>query len=45
MSFTSFYPTATMKNWKTTDATFGIVEKGWVLVVLLLILGGDGSLL
>ena len=46
MSSTSFYPTATMKNWKKkTDATFGIVEKGWVLVVLLLILGGDGSLM
>ena len=43
MSSTNFYPTATMKNWKT-DATFGIDEKGLVLVVLLLILGGDGSL-
>ena len=27
------------------DATFGIDEKGLVLVVLLLILGGDGSLM
>ena len=35
-----------MKNWKKkTDATFGIDEKGLVLVVLLLILGGDGSLM
>ena len=36
-----------MKNWmkKKTDATLGIVEKGWVLVVLLLILGGDGWLM
>ena len=33
-------------NWKkTTNATFGIDEKGLVLVVLLQILGGDGSLL
>ena len=46
MSSTSFYPTATMKNWKKKmDATFGIDEKGLVLVVLLQILGGDGSLL
>ena len=32
-----------MKNWKKTGATFGPVEKGLVLRVLLLILGGDGS--
>ena len=42
---TNFYPTAAMKNWKKTDATFGIDEKGWVLHVILLILGGDGSLM
>ena len=41
---TNFYPTATMKNWKKkTDATLGIDEKGLVLVVLLLILGGDDA--
>ena len=35
-----------MKNWKkTTDAIFGIDEKGRVLVILLLILVGDGSLM
>ena len=35
-----------MKNWKKkADATFGIDEQGLVLVVLLLILGGDGSLM
>ena len=46
MSSTSFDPTATIKNWKKkTDATFGIDEKGFVLVVLLQILGGDGLLL
>ena len=33
------------KRKKKTDATFGIDEKGLVLVVLLLILGGDGSLM
>ena len=44
MSSTSFYPTATKKNWKKTGDTFGTVEKGLVLDVLLLILGGDGSL-
>ena len=49
MSSTSFHSTATMRYWKKkkkkTNATFGIDEKGWVLVVLLLILGGDGSLM
>ena len=36
MSSTSFYPTATMRCWKKKmDATFGIDEKGLVLVVLL----------
>ena len=35
-----------MKSWKKkTNATFGIDEKGLVLVVLLQILGGDGSCL
>ena len=46
VSSTSFDSTATMKNWrkkKKTNATFGIDEKGLVLVVLLQILGGDGS--
>ena len=43
-SSTSFYPTATMKNWKKmTDATFGIDVKGWVQVALLQIRGGDCS--
>ena len=45
MSSTSFDPNSTMKNWKKTGATFGIDEKGLVQVVLLQILGGDGSLL
>ena len=46
VSSTSFFPFSTLKNWKkNTDATFGIVGKGFVLVVLLLILGGDGSLM
>ena len=35
-----------MKNWKKkTGATFGTVENVWALDVLLLILGGDGSLM
>ena len=36
-----------MRYWKKkkTNATFGIDEKGLVQVVLLQILGGDGSLL
>ena len=47
MSSTSFHFTSTMKYWKKkkTNATFGVDEKGWVLVVLLQILDGDGSLL
>ena len=46
MSSTSLDSTYTMKCWKKkTNATFGIDEKGLVLVVLLQILGGDGSLL
>ena len=46
MSSTSFHPTATIKYWKKkTNATFGIDEKGLVLVILLQILGGDGSFL
>ena len=41
-----FCPTATTKNWKKkTDATFIIDRKKSVLVVLLLIRGGDGSLM
>ena len=40
---TNLHPT--MKNWKKTGTTFGTVEKGLVLHVLLLILGGDGSLM
>ena len=40
MSSTSFDPTE-----KKTNATFDIDETGLVLVVLLQILGGDGSLL
>ena len=44
MSSTRFYPISTIKNWKKkTDATFGTVEKRLVLVVLLLILGGNGA--
>ena len=45
MSSTSFFTSSTMKNWKKTGATAGTVEKGLVLDVLLLILGGDGSLM
>ena len=41
----TIFPNSTMKNWKKTGATFGIVEKGLVLDVLLLVLGGGGSLL
>ena len=45
MGSSSFDSTATMKNWKkkNTNATFGIDQKGLVLVVFLQILGGDGS--
>ena len=45
MSSTSFHSTATMRYWKKkkTNATLGIDEKGLVQVVLLQILGGDGS--
>ena len=47
MSSTSLDSTTTMKSWKKkkTNATFGIDEKGLVQVVLVQILGGDGSLL
>ena len=47
VSSTSLDFPATMKSWKKkkTNATFGIDEKGLVQVVLLQILGGDGSLL
>ena len=47
MSSTSFDPTATMRYWKKkkTNVTFGIDEKGLVLVVLLQVRGGDGSVL
>ena len=44
MSSTSVHSTAIMRYWKKKiNATFGIDEKGWVHVVLLQILGGDGS--
>ena len=39
----SVFPNSTMKNWKKTDAIFGVVEKGLVLIVLLQILGEDGA--
>ena len=43
---TSFHSTATMRYWKKkTSATFGIDENGLVQVVLLQILGEDGSYL
>ena len=45
MSSTGFCPNSTMKNLRRKRATFGTVEKELVLHVLLLILGGDGSLL
>ena len=47
MSSTSVHSTATMRYWmkKKTNATFGIEEKGLVLVALLQIHGGDGAYL
>ena len=45
MSSTSFHSTATMRYWKKkkTSPTLGVDEKGLVQVVLLQILGVDGS--
>ena len=45
MSSTSVRSTATMRYWmnRTTNATFGVDEKGLVQVARLQIRGGDGA--